>query len=211
LVAVLAPPITANSSSNAAVGSNLHASDQCGGAGGLCNQTTIGIPCGDHAWQSVNCPQNFTCSRRNASYWRCTLIPGRIAPRDAAFNSSERYVPAAQLLPGGGQLDSRTPGNAPGSSSSSNNPASQSSVPHHSDEPIVPVCGPDALRGHNKMCNRTNQFILPLDSVDPAAAGAAATSAAGISRASACAGLAVQLLRLGAVFLGAAAGAAVYI
>jgi hypothetical protein len=151
-------------------------------------------------WQSVNCPQNFTCSRRNASYWQCTLIPGRIAPRDATFNSSERYIPEAQRLPSSGQLDSRTSGASTGSSSS-NDPASKSSLPHHSDEPIVPVCGPDALRGHNKMCNRTNQFILPLNPVDTTAA----TSAAGNGRVSACAGVAVQLLRVGAVLLGAAA------
>jgi hypothetical protein len=127
------------------------------------------------------------------------LIPGRIAPRDASFNSSERYIPEAQRLPGSGQLDSRTSGAS--SSSSSNDLASQSSELHHSNEPIVPVCGPDALRDHNKMCNRTNQFILSLNRVDTAAA----TSAAGNSRTGACAGVAVQLLRLGAVLLGAAA------
>jgi hypothetical protein len=58
------------------------------------------------------------------------------------------------------------------------------------------------------MCNRTsiNQFILPLDRVDATAAGA--TSAAGVGKARACAGIAVQMLRLGAMLLAASTGAA---
>lgn len=37
-----------NASSTRAVGSVLRPGEQCGGAGGLCNVTTIGFPCGDN-------------------------------------------------------------------------------------------------------------------------------------------------------------------
>jgi hypothetical protein len=157
-------------------------------------------------WQSVRCPQNFTCTRRNASYWQCTLLPGRTAPSDAHFDSSnQRYAPVVQLLPPTAARSEGQPDTAAGDSSSGGN-SSRSSSHRASDEAIVPVCGPDTLRGNSKMCNRTSQYILPLDQIN--ATAGAATSAAGSSRATSLHGLAQQLLRLGAVLLAAAAGSA---
>uniref|UniRef100_A0A383WM98 CBM1 domain-containing protein n=1 Tax=Tetradesmus obliquus TaxID=3088 RepID=A0A383WM98_TETOB len=200
------PPIANGSTIDTAVGSNLHASDQCGGAGGLCNQTTIGIPCGDHMWQSVNCPQNFSCTRRNASYWQCTLLSGMTAPKGSHFNSSKRYAPEAQRLP---QIIPQMGGQPGDAAAGSNSSSSSSSKEGNSDEPIVPVCGPDTLKGPNRMCNRTSHFVLPLDQINPAAAaGAAAASAAGGGRDDSLRGTAALLLRLAAALLAVAAGAA---
>lgn len=60
-------------------GSYLSALDQCGGTGGFCNRTTIGVPCGDRQWPGSYCPEDYECIRSNSSYWQCTLMPGRYA------------------------------------------------------------------------------------------------------------------------------------
>lgn len=65
------------SAPSAAAGSELHPLDQCGGEGGLCSATSIGIPCGDHQWGGAYCSENFNCSRSNSSWWSCELVPGR--------------------------------------------------------------------------------------------------------------------------------------
>lgn len=175
----------------AAIGSNLHALDQCGGAGGLCNSTTIGIPCGDHVWQSVSCPQNFTCARRNASFWQCQLIPGRTVPKDASIVAA---TVAVTVLPTTDAASSgKESGHAGGGKSSGTPGASQ-------EEPVVPVCGPGATG--NAMCNKTvSGYILPLDQMPPQA-----TSAAGLSRGGG--STALQLLQLVAAVLAVAAAAA---
>lgn len=51
--------------------STIPAYAQCGGELGLCKTTTIGVPCGDHPWDSVNmpCPTGYACERQTNSYW----------------------------------------------------------------------------------------------------------------------------------------------
>lgn len=76
------------------VGSMLRQYEQCGGAGGLCNQTTIGVPCGDHVWRGIVCPEAFSCQRQNSSAWLCLPAPpgspeaSRAASRNSSSSSS---------------------------------------------------------------------------------------------------------------------------
>uniref|UniRef100_A0A383WDM4 Uncharacterized protein n=1 Tax=Tetradesmus obliquus TaxID=3088 RepID=A0A383WDM4_TETOB len=76
------------------VGSMLRQNEQCGGAGGLCNQTTIGVPCGDHVWRGIVCPEGFSCQRQNSSAWLCLPAPpgspeaSRAASRNSSSSSS---------------------------------------------------------------------------------------------------------------------------
>lgn len=42
--------------------------EQCGGEKGLCNTTTIGVPCGDHTW-GLECPTGYECQRKTAAMW----------------------------------------------------------------------------------------------------------------------------------------------
>jgi hypothetical protein len=42
--------------------------EQCGGEKGLCNTTTIGVPCGDHSW-GLDCPTDYECKRKTAAVW----------------------------------------------------------------------------------------------------------------------------------------------
>jgi len=51
-----------------AAGSRIAAFEQCGELGGLCNATTIGIPCRDSAWVEVACPAGFACTRQSPTY-----------------------------------------------------------------------------------------------------------------------------------------------
>lgn len=46
----------------------LAAFEQCGGERGLCNTTTIGVPCGDHPW-GLDCPSGYECQRKTAAMW----------------------------------------------------------------------------------------------------------------------------------------------
>lgn len=42
--------------------------EQCGGEKGLCNSTTIGVPCRDAPW-GVDCPSGYKCQRKTAAMW----------------------------------------------------------------------------------------------------------------------------------------------
>jgi hypothetical protein len=88
------------------VGSQLRAYEQCGGAGGLCNQTTIGVPCGDHVWRGVTCPQEpeaFSCQRQNATAWLCLPAPpgSPEAEAAAAKKRNASRASAGEVLPDG--------------------------------------------------------------------------------------------------------------
>lgn len=49
--------------------------EQCGGEKGLCNTTTIGVPCGDHPW-GLECPTGYECQRKTAAMWCVPLSQG---------------------------------------------------------------------------------------------------------------------------------------
>jgi hypothetical protein len=53
------------------VGSVLRPYAQCGGAGGWCNSTSIGIPCADEAWFGALCPKQYVCHRQDPLLWIC--------------------------------------------------------------------------------------------------------------------------------------------
>eukprot|EP00775_Hariotina_reticulata_P013108 gene13108-13236_t len=60
------------------VGSVLRPYAQCGGAGGWCNSTSIGIPCADEAWFGALCPQKYVCNRQDHLLWIC--LPAGLQP-----------------------------------------------------------------------------------------------------------------------------------
>jgi hypothetical protein len=92
------------------VGSQLREYEQCGGAGGLCNQTTIGVPCGDHVWRGVTCPltpEAFSCQRQNSTAWLCLPAPpgspeaAAAAAAAARRNSSSSSTGSGDVMPDG--------------------------------------------------------------------------------------------------------------
>jgi hypothetical protein len=87
------------------VGSQLRAYEQCGGAGGLCNQTTIGVPCGDLLWRGVTCPDTpeaFSCQRQNSTAWLCLPAPpGSPEFEAAAAKRNRSRSTAGEVMPDG--------------------------------------------------------------------------------------------------------------
>lgn len=91
------PPTQVSSSFNsgqyAAAGSYLGPNEQCGGGGGLCNTSTIGVPCGDHAWDGSFCPNTYSCQRQNSSVWLCLFNPNStsVTSSDGSGSSPTPY------------------------------------------------------------------------------------------------------------------------
>jgi hypothetical protein len=122
------------------IGSQLRQYEQCGGAGGLCNQTTIGVPCGDHVWRGVFCPEGFSCQRQNSTAWLCLPAPpgspeaSRAASRKNSSSSSTNITAesGSRSIPPGDPAASeeiinenagRGPPGTPGTASSSSSAA----------------------------------------------------------------------------------------
>lgn len=69
--------------------------EQCGGEKGLCNSTTIGVPCGDAPW-GVDCPAGHSCQRKTAALWQCYPVAGKNS--SVAGPGSEADAATQQVL-----------------------------------------------------------------------------------------------------------------
>jgi hypothetical protein len=141
-----------------AAGTMLEPGDQCGGAGGLCNSTSIGVPCGrDAPWQDVQCPSQHECLRINVTLWVCAPSEvGSANPRAGRRNSNATAT--------AGALNAGVP-----------------LPPSAAAAAVVPVCGPDQLMANNRMCNSSTGLggsgYAAIILRAPVASGAAGTSA----------------------------------
>lgn len=126
--------------STAAFGSMLRPSEQCGGDGGFCNSTTIGVPCGDHVWNGIECPEYYYCARQNYTYWSCQEEPPEVV----------KAAKAAQA-----QQAARARNTTRQTNSSTYNVTDSSDVEADGEFSASAAVGDSSRRGTNTTSNRT--------------------------------------------------------